>query len=62
MLRLAGGGGRKGRKKRQEEFCLQQMVDVSEKQVKDTVKSYQKYSTEEHSHTSGTVVSGSTEI
>ena len=57
MLKLAGGGGRKGRRKRQEEFSLQQMVDISESQVKDTVKAYQKYSTEEHSHTSGTVVS-----
>ena len=57
MLKLAGGGGRKGRKKKQEDFSLQQMVDISENQVKDTVKAYQKFSTEEHSHTSGTVVS-----
>ena len=55
MCRLAGGGGRK-KKQKAEEASLRQMMDISENEIKDAV-AYKKYLTEQHSSTSGTVVS-----
>ena len=57
QFRRLAGGGRKGRKKREEEFSLEQMVDIHEQD--NLIKDKDKYQSVEHSYTSGTVVSDS---
>ncbi len=55
MYRLAGGNSKRGKRRGLEEQSLLNIKDISENEIKDAV-AYQKYLTEDHSHTSGTVV------